>query len=239
MTSDHVAVALLAGTFGWKDEAEPTALTRTADGMPFVEFQVQTTEWRNTHWLRTSHLATAHGPMALRIATTFDSGDLVVVSGDLRTLPGCRLAAVSLDVKSAFRIPAVPMDANTRGLNVAYVVGTARDATGTRFRDGTPATVLTVACASPLPSQRVNHHAVVLKGPMRESAHHRRRRHRPHRWADRPARYRAGRGSGPSPANTCEFWSASRSGRPFSLPPTDPFSAQREECASSSPRSLP
>jgi hypothetical protein len=170
MTSDHVAVALLAGTFRWKDEAQPTALTRTADGMPFVEFQVQTTEWRNTHWLRTSHLATAHGPMALRIATTFDSGDLVVVSGDLRILPGCRFWVLSLDVRSAFRIPAVPMDANTRGLNVAYVVGTARDATATRFRDGTPATVLTIACASPLPSQRVNHHAVVLKGPVRDSA---------------------------------------------------------------------
>jgi hypothetical protein len=170
MSSTHTAVALLAGTFGWKDEATPTAMTRTADGTPFVEFQVYTTDRRNKLPVRKSHLAVAHGPLALRIATTFDPGDLVVVCGDLRTPVACRFPAVSFDVNNAFRMPAVPMGRNPQGLNVAYVIGTARDATRSRFGDGTPATVLTIACASTLNSQRVSHHTALLEGPERDRA---------------------------------------------------------------------
>lgn len=170
MNSDHVAVALLAGPLRWGDDSDPTSLNRNAEGTPFVEFHVQTTEQRGNCRVTTSHPATAHGPTALRIATTFGAGDMVVVLGELRSIPGHRLPITSLEVKNAFRMPDVPIYADAPSLNVAYVVGTARDATATRLSDGTLATVLTVTCVSPLPSRYLNHQTVVLEGPMRDLA---------------------------------------------------------------------
>jgi hypothetical protein len=170
MTTDHVAVALLAGTFRWTDESDPNPLKRTAQGAPFVECHIELTEQRGSGRVHTTHYATAQGPTALRIATTFNSGDLVVMSGDLEIVGAHPLPILSLHVKRALRMPEVPLCASPASLNVAYAVGTARDATSTRLGDGTPATFLTLACVTPPPSQKVNHHTVVLKGAVCRAA---------------------------------------------------------------------
>ena len=87
MDTQHIAAALLAGPFRWKDDCEPNRLNRTADGTPFVEFRILTTEVRGRCGLETDHQAVAYGPAAIRIATTFAADDFAAVSGELAPFP--------------------------------------------------------------------------------------------------------------------------------------------------------
>jgi hypothetical protein len=170
MNSDHIAAALLAGAFQLMGESSAKPLRRTAEGTPFVRFEVKTSELRGDCRVTTIHPAIAYGPTAVRIATTCRDGDMIVVSGALQAIPGCRFPSVSLVVKNTLRMSDVPVSATAPSLNVAYVVGTAHEATVTHLRDGTCATVLTVCCMSALPAQYVNQQTVILKGSMQEVA---------------------------------------------------------------------
>src|SRR3954469_18037719 len=109
MDTQHIAAALLAGPFRWKDDCEPNRLNRTPDGRPFVEFKIVTTELRGRCRVETAHGAVAYGPLAIRIATTFTSDDFVAVSGELCTAPGYHRATTLLNVKNALRIPGTPL----------------------------------------------------------------------------------------------------------------------------------
>lgn len=168
MDNPHIAGALLAGPFRWKDSFDLKPLNYTPEGAPFVEFRIFTTETRDQCVIETSHLAVAYGPTAIRISTTFSSDDFAAVSGDLSSVPGYARPTTLLNVKSALRIPGPSALGKKPTLNVAYAVGAVLDATTTRLRDGTPTTVLSVVCQSPQPSQYRNVLTVFLTGPARD-----------------------------------------------------------------------
>ncbi len=169
MNIDHAAGALLAGLFRSSGQSDRSRFHRTADGTVVVEFQVQTTEPSGNPRVITCHPVIAYGPLAIRIATTFTPGDLVVVSGEFGAVPGHRFPVALVNVKNAFRVFERALD-NPPSVNVAYAVGTARDAIETKLRDGTAATVLTVVCLFPPPGRNRNHHTVILNGSMRDLA---------------------------------------------------------------------
>jgi len=168
MEPQHIAAALLAGPFRWKDDCEPNRLNRTPDGIPFVEFRILTSEARWDCALGTSHQAVAYGPAAIRIATTFTADDFAAVSGELCTVPGYGWPSTLLNVKNALRVPGTPPRSKEPTLNVAYVEGPVLDGTATWLRDGTPITVLTVVCQSPQPGQHRNLQTVALVGAARD-----------------------------------------------------------------------
>ena len=170
MNIDHAAGALLAGLFLSSHPSDRRRFDRTADGTVMVEFEVQTAESSGNRRVTTRHPAIAYGPLAVRIATTFTPGDLVVVSGEIGAVPGHRLPIALVNVRNAFRVSEHALLDNAPTVNVAYAVGTARDAAETKLCDGTAATVLTVACLSQPPGHNRNHHTVILEGSMRDHA---------------------------------------------------------------------
>lgn len=168
MDTHHIAAALLAGPFSWKDNSDRNPLSRTPEGTPFVEFQILTSELREHCRVETIHGAVAYGPAAIRIATTFTSDDFAAVSGELCTAPGYHRRTTILNVKNALRIPGTPLVGPEPTLNVACVIGPVLDATAAHLRDGASITVLTVVCQSPQPNQYRNLQTVVVTGAERD-----------------------------------------------------------------------
>lgn len=170
MNHEHVAVAVLAGRFESGADVGAKRFDRLPDGRVVFEFSIKTDEGYAASSSPTRHPIIAYGPTAIRIATTCSPGDLVVVSGDVGVIPGHRLPTALMNAKNVLRVTEGAPRGIAASLNLACVIGSALHAVETRLRDGTPVTLLTLACAPAGAIPSVTNYAAILVGSTQELA---------------------------------------------------------------------
>jgi single-strand DNA-binding protein len=171
MDRQHVSTAELVGRLGQKPE-----LKQADAGVAYVQLSVATTDrftddtgkiLQRTEW----HRAVAWGQVAEQIASRFDKGDAVALSGTMRinayAKDGHKNRVTELHVDKA-----EPSSDKSMSKNEVRLVGVAReDAKIIDTRSGVPLTGLSIATRSSLNGkEREDWHRIALWGKTAEAA---------------------------------------------------------------------